>query len=441
MIKSFEEANKFLLEKLPMFSRVGAVAVKKGLDNIIRLCDYLDNPQQKFKTIHIAGSNGKGSVSHILASVLQTCGYKTALYTSPHLIDIRERFRINGNIVSEQWLVDFLNQNMPIINEVNPSYFELNVAMAFQAFAEQNVDVAVIETGLGGRLDSTNIIHPVLSVITNISLEHTDMLGNSLEEIAKEKAGIIKNNTPVVIGETQTETEQVFFIDALNKNAPIIFADTIWDIVRTQTEKHYQHLTILNKTNLKMYKVITDLVGDYQIHNIKTVLAACHKLIDNGWVINMQQITEALSKVKTITGLSGRWELVAEKPDIILDVAHNPAGLAYLSQNINHYEQKGKWHIILGFVKDKNVAGALQYFPEDAIYYFTQAQVPRALPVAALMQIAQDKNLNGNRFDTVIQAVKCAMDNCAQENTILITGSFFIVGEAKAYLQNLQKHI
>ncbi len=430
MIKSFEEANNFLLEKLPMFSRIGDAAIKKGLGNITLLCEHLDNPQQKFKTIHIAGSNGKGSVSHILASALQTCNYKTGLYTSPHLVDIRERFRINGAMVSEQWLIDFLNNNLSIIEEIKPSYFELNVAMAFQAFADNNVDIAVIETGLGGRLDSTNIIIPEVSVITNISLEHTDILGDTLEAIAKEKAGIIKPNTPVVIGETQSETEQVFFLEAHNKNAPIVFADTIWDVVKTKTEKHHQHLTVINKTDLSMYKVITDLIGDYQIHNIKTALAACRILISKGWNITMQQIIESLSKVKSTTRLRGRWELVSEQPDIILDVAHNPAGLAYLKQNLNLQNNKGKLHIILGFVKDKDVQSALAHFPKDAQFYFTQAQIPRALPVNDLAAKANALGISGKIFGTVKQAVDNVFSIAQKEDTILITGSFFIVGEA-----------
>jgi dihydrofolate synthase/folylpolyglutamate synthase len=444
-MNSYTEAVAFLMQRLPMFSRVGNEAIKKGLRNITALCTALGEPQTKFPSIHIAGTNGKGSTSHLIASALQHSGYKVGLYTSPHLVDLRERVRINGIPVSEAFVTDFVNRTKHLIESIGPSYFELNVAMAFTAFAEQAVDVAVIETGLGGRLDSTNIILPILSVITNIGLDHTQILGDTLGEIAVEKAGIIKEKVPVVIGETQPETEQVFFLAALQKQATVLYADSIWDMVRTGQDKDYQYFKLIHKGEQSIYNIKTDLLGNYQAHNIKTALAACELLIQQGWGLTRPAILESFECVKSATGLRGRWELVQQGPDIILDVAHNPSGMAYLVDNIRSARVAAtenpalpKLFIVCGFVKDKDVVSALEFFPKDAAYFFTQANVPRALPVSELQAAADTVGLKGESFTNVKEAVAAAKSAAGPQDTILVTGSFFIVGEA---IMALEEHV
>lgn len=438
---TYNNTLDFLNEQLPMFSKQGQDAIKKGLDNIIKICEFLDNPQLRFPSVHIAGTNGKGSTSHMIAGALQQAGYKTGLYTSPHLIDLRERVRINGLPVSEQFVIDFVEKTKPLIAQIQPSYFELNVAMAFVAFAEEKVDIAVIETGLGGRLDSTNIIMPVLSVITNIGLDHTQILGDTLPLIAAEKAGIIKEKIPVVVGEAHPETEQVFFLNALSKNTVVIYADSLWELVKVNQDAHFQYFKAIHKAEQKMYDLKTDLMGNFQVHNIKTVLTASTLLYNMGWELSLDKVLASLSHVKKSTGLRGRWEYYQQQPTIILDVAHNPDGLEYLKDNLNTvaHGEKGNLHIVCGFVKDKDVSGALSYFPKDAVYYFTQANVPRALPAADLAQIGNDLGLTGKSYKTVEDAIIEFSLKVQEEDTVLITGSFFIVGEALAYLDG-EKH-
>lgn len=433
---TYNDTLNFLNEQLPMFSRQGQDAIKKGLDNIVKICEFLGNPQSKFPSVHIAGTNGKGSTSHMIAGALQQAGYKTGLYTSPHLIDLRERVRINGLPVSEQFVIDFVEKTKPLVAQIQPSYFELNVAMAFAAFAAEKVDIAVIETGLGGRLDSTNIIMPILSVITNIGLDHTQILGDTLPLIAAEKAGIIKEKIPVVVGEAHVETEQVFFLNALAKNTVVIYADSLWELVKVNQDAHFQYFKAIHKAEQKMYDLKTDLMGNFQVHNIKTVLTASTLLYNMGWDLSLDKVLASLAHVKKSTGLRGRWEYYQQQPAIILDVAHNPDGLEYLKDNLNTVSQKekGRLHIVCGFVKDKDVQAALSYFPKDALYYFTQANVPRALPASELAQIGSDLGLEGKSFKTVEDAVIEFSLKVREEDTVLITGSFFIVGEALAYL-------
>jgi dihydrofolate synthase/folylpolyglutamate synthase len=423
-----------------MFSKVGQSAIKKGLDNIIKLCEALGNPQLRFPTIHIAGTNGKGSTSHMIAGALQQAGYRTGLYTSPHLVDLRERVRINGVPVSEQFVIDFVAQTKQLVKEIEPSYFELNVAMAFLAFAEEKVDVAVIETGLGGRLDSTNIILPVLSVITNIGLDHTQILGDTRALIAEEKAGIIKEKVPVVIGETHPETEQVFFLNALSKQATVLFADSIWEMVRTGQDMDFQHYKAIHKGEQKMYDLKTDLMGDFQMHNIKTVLTACAVLQQLGWNLPFETVVESLAAVKQNTGLRGRWEIMQRNPFIIFDVAHNPDGMEYLKGNLDNLKQLNNstatLHVVCGFVSDKDVRTAFSYFPKDASYYFTQANVPRAMPYEELYSIGKEMLLNGSAYETVKDALAAARSNAGTNDIILVTGSFFIVGEAIAVMED-----
>ncbi len=426
---SYDETLNYLYERLPMFSRIGKAALKPDLTNTLKLCAALDNPQHKFKSIHIAGTNGKGSVSHALASVLQQAGYKTGLYTSPHLVDFRERIRINGQMVSREWVTTFVARIRGVIEEINPSFFEITVAMAFACFAEEGVDIAVIETGLGGRLDSTNIITPVLSIITNISYDHKDLLGNTLAEIATEKAGIMKAGVPTVIGEQREETERVFFEQSVHRQSVLHYAQALWGMVRVKADTYHQYYKAVNNARLEMYDLKTDLTGNYQQHNIKIVLTAVELLSHQGYKTSIHQAIAALSHVKSLTGLRGRWEVLRAQPLTICDVGHNPAGIAEITEQLCSITATQK-HIILGFVKDKDVSEALQLLPAEAIYYFTNAQIERALPAAELQAAAANAGLNGAAYATVADAVNAANNAMQESDVLLITGSFFIAGEA-----------
>ena len=432
---AYQDALNYLYERLPMFSRIGKDALKRDLANIRSLCELLNHPQDRFKSIHIAGTNGKGSTSHMLAAVLQEAGYKTGLYTSPHLVDFRERIRINGEPVSQGWVVDFITKNKVAVEKIEPSFFEITVAMAFEAFAEADVDIAIIETGLGGRLDSTNIIHPVLSVITNISYDHKDVLGNTLREIATEKAGIIKERVPVLIGEVHSETERIFFETALHQQSTVYYAQALWDMVKIKQDAHFQYYKAVHKAHREMYDLKVDLHGDYQKHNIKTVLAATEILTaSQGMNLSLAKAIAALSNVRAITGLRGRYELLGDNPVVIADVAHNPAGISHVMEQWNNVNAEQK-HIVLGFVKDKDVAEALSLLPKDAVYHFCQAQIPRALPSNDLFKFAEDFGLSGYVYESVADAVKAAKEMMTDKDAMLITGSFFIVGEAIEFLE------
>lgn len=431
---AYQRTIDYLYEQLPMFSRQGAAAIKKDLTNTIKLCEALNNPHTKFKSIHIAGTNGKGSTSHMLAAILQQAGYTVGLYTSPHLVDFRERIRINGTPIGKEWVVDFVEKNKKLIETVEPSFFEITVAMAFTAFSEQEVDFAVIETGLGGRLDSTNVIEPLLSIITNISYDHTNLLGNTLAEIAFEKAGIIKPKVPVVIGEQQAATERVFFEQAVHKQSTIYYADAMWDLVRVKQDPSYQYFKAIHRARREMVDLQSDLKGNYQSHNIKTVLAAIDVLGANyALSVTPAHISMALSKVKKLTGLRGRWDILHQQPLIVADVAHNPAGI---KEVVSQWEQVNatEKHIVLGFVKDKDIPEVLRLLPDNNTYYFCQAQIPRALGMNELKQQANEAGLQGKVYPTVADAVKAARDAAGNNGAVLVTGSFFIVGEALEYL-------
>lgn len=432
---TYQQTLEYLYERLPMFSRIGKAALKPDLSNTLKLCKGLNNPENNFKSIHIAGTNGKGSVSHSLAAILQHAGYKTGLYTSPHLVDFRERIRINGQPVSEQWVIDFVTQHKQLIEEIQPSFFEITVIMAFQAFAEAGVDIAVIETGLGGRLDSTNVITPLLSIITNISYDHKDLLGNTLAEIAAEKAGIIKPGIPVVIGEQHDETERVFFEHSALKKSPLYYAQSLWGMVRVKQDLHYQYYKAVHHAKREMLDVKTDLLGNYQQHNIKTVLTSVELLASLGLDLTLGDSIDALSAVKKTTGLRGRWELLQEQPIVICDVAHNPAGMTEVVTQLNTLAQNSaiRKNIVLGFVKDKDVTEALSLLPKDATYYFCNADMPRALPAAELMAMAHNAGLQGNSYSSVHEAVIAAKQQMNSTDVLLITGSFFIVGEAMTH--------
>jgi dihydrofolate synthase/folylpolyglutamate synthase len=412
-----------------MFSRVGSAAIKKDLTNTLLICQHLDNPQTKFKSIHVAGTNGKGSVSHMLAAIFQTAGYKTGLYTSPHLYDFRERIKLNGAMVPEDFVITFVEKVKPLIESIEPSFFEITVAMAFEFFAEEKIDIAIIETGLGGRLDSTNIITPELAVITNIGYDHMNILGNSLKEIAAEKAGIIKQNIPVVIGEYLKETKPVFDEKAKEKNAPVYYAQHyLTDILHSLTRDHLQ--IIYERMDRLAVKVKTDLQGIYQVDNVRTVLTALQMLNKNNWEISPNDISNGLKNVKALTGLHGRWEVIQTTPTVVLEVAHNENGIKQMLKHIDQLSYHNL-HIILGMVKDKEINNILGLLPKNVGYYFTEAHIPRALDGQQLQTEAKRFGLEGKFFDDVNTALKDALSKASPDDLIIICGSIFLVAEVK----------
>lgn len=425
---TYQQTVDYLFSMLPMFSRIGAAAIKEDLTNTISLCNALGNPQHSFRSIHIAGTNGKGSTSHMLAAILQKAGYKTGLYTSPHLRDFRERIKVNGKMCEQDFVVDFVQKVKPLITKIEPSFFEITVAMAFEYFAQQKINIAVIETGLGGRLDSTNIIIPELSIITNIGWDHMQLLGDSLEKIAGEKAGIIKKNIPVVIGETNESTKQVFIRTAAEKTAPIIFADDQKYIDTFNYEAGYLNITIDDRKKNEKPSYQLDLNGIYQRKNLLTVLEAIHQLQLLGWNISSEHTHEALMQVKKLTGLHGRWETVHHNPRIILDVAHNVDGILQLIEQLE-FETYNHLHIIIGMVKDKDVTQVLKLLPHHANYHFTKAQIPRAMDEAELSKKAEEVGLKGKCYPEVNIAIKEILTHTKDDDLILICGSVFLVAE------------
>lgn len=418
----------YLFTRLPMFSRVGAAAIKKDLHNTILLCEALGNPQQTFKTVHVAGTNGKGSVSHMLAAILQTAGYKTGLYTSPHLHDFRERMKVNGEMISEAFVIDFTERIRPLIEEIEPSFFEITVAMAFEYFAKEKVDIAIVEVGLGGRLDSTNIITPELSVITNIGWDHMNLLGDTLEKIAAEKAGIIKPGIPVVIGEVIPATKKVFEEKAQAQHAKLHVAQLEFQLLSSQYQPELLLVDVEETETGNHLHYQLDLPGIYQAKNILTVLAAVRQLQKKNWMIKEEQLQTALFQTKKINGLHGRWELIHHHPALVLDVGHNEDGMrqvtAQLAQtSYNHL------HIIIGMVKDKEISNVLSLLPTEALYYFTSAHIPRALPAVELQAKAAVFNLSGEIYNDVNTAINKALAKAAADDLILVCGSVFLVGE------------
>lgn len=403
---TYEECLDWLFKQLPMYQNKGGAAFKKDLTNIRLLSDYLGNPHQDFESIHVAGTNGKGSVSHMLASILQKEGCKVGLHTSPHLKDFRERIKINGNPIAEQTVVDFMAQHKAFFETHQLSFFEMTVGLAFYEFAQQKVDIAIIEVGLGGRLDSTNIISPLLSVITNIGFDHTQFLGKRRDQIAREKAGIIKPETPVVVGEKHRETEEVFKDIAERQKAPLTFAEDL--ILPTFT---------------------SDLKGIYQQKNIKTTLAACQALKEQcGLNISKTSIEEGLHSVVKHTGFFGRWQTLQEKPKVIVDTGHNKEGLTYVLAQLadETYEQL---HIVLGFVKEKEIDEILALFPKEAQYYFCQLQIERSMDVQFLSDAAIAQNLKGEVYLSVKQALMSAKEKANETDLIFVGGSTFTVAE------------
>lgn len=426
---TYEETLAYLYQQLPMFSRTGAAAYKKDLHNIRALCEVLGNPQDKLKCIHIAGTNGKGSTSHMLASVLQQAGYKTGLYTSPHIQDFGERIRIDGSMIKEHFVIEFTERMKEICTEIQPSFFEVTVAMAFEYFAQERVDFVVLETGLGGRLDSTNIVKPILSVITNIGFDHMDLLGDSLAAIASEKAGIIKKDVPVVIGESNNETRPIFITTANEKHAPLTFAEEEYIIEYIADEGGILLCNIKNIQSGIVEKLRLDLVGLYQSKNARTVLCTVDELRKLGLQIPEAALHSGMENVKAITGLRGRWDVIQRKPTVIIDAAHNRDGIAQVIDQLNGRYDTANLHFVIGFVKDKNPATLLELFPPEAKYYFTNAHSPRALPHAELKTIANEKGLRGESFDDINEALQNAISNAAEDDVIMVCGSFYILGE------------
>lgn len=413
---NYQETLTYLYEQVPMFQRVGGSAYKEGLDNTWTLDAHFGHPHQSFRTIHVAGTNGKGSVSHTLAAVLQSAGYKTGLYTSPHLVDFRERIRINGTPISKEYVIDFVERERSFFEPLHPSFFELATAMAFRYFADEQVDVAVIEVGLGGRLDCTNIIKPDLSIITNISFDHVQFLGDTLAKIATEKAGIIKPHTPVVIGETTPETKPVFLAKAAEVDAPIFFAEE-------NDREDYPGVEY-------------ELKGIYQEKNKHTLFTALPLLKEAGYHIYEETVREGFAHVVELTGLMGRWQKLHDHPTLVCDTGHNVGGIKYVAEQLKQ-QPCHELQIIIGMVNDKDISGVLALLPKKATYYFTQASVKRALPAEELYKLATEAGLRGDAYPDVKSAVEAALQKSLPEDFIFVGGSNFIVAdllESKVFL-------
>ncbi len=423
---TYEESIDYLFNAAPLFQNVGAGAYKEGLSNTHALDAHFGHPHYQFRTIHVAGTNGKGSVSHTLAAILQSCGLRVGLYTSPHLVDFRERIRVNGEMIPKEEVVRFVEEERSFFEPLYPSFFELATALAFRYFAEQHVDVAVVEVGLGGRLDCTNIITPEVSVITNISFDHIQFLGNTLEAIASEKAGIIKEGIPVVIGETNGHdgVRQVFASTSASLDAPIVFADE-QDEITSATR---------NADGLMQYNTRTfgalqgELAGDCQLANMRTILEAVKTLRQQGFAMADEAVRQGVMHVCELTGLMGRWQTLHQHPCVVCDTGHNVGGWEYLSQQLRNAPHK-RLHIIIGMVSDKDINHVLAMLPTDATYYFTQASVQRAMPVERFAELAASHGLQGSSYPTVAQAYQAALANAEADDLVFVGGSSFIVAD------------
>jgi dihydrofolate synthase/folylpolyglutamate synthase len=427
-MRTYSETLDYLYEQLPMFHRIGAAAYKADLDNTHRIAELLDHPENKFRSVHIAGTNGKGSTSHMIASVLQSAGYKTGLYTSPHLKDFRERIRINGFKISEQTVVDFVNQYSKEFEKIKPSFFEWTVGLAFDYFANQKVDIAIIETGLGGRLDSTNIITPLVSVITNIGLDHTQLLGDTLKKIAAEKAGIIKQGVPVVIGEYNDDTARVFIERARETSSEMFFADEFLSVMKNPPYNGLANYTIYEEKELLYDFLQLDLEGNYQLKNVLTAVQTLQLLKKSGISLLDRYIREGLNKVKSQTGLMGRWQTISKSPLTICDVGHNEDGIREVVQQLEGTPHK-RLHIVFGAVNDKDITAMLRLLPKDADYYFCRADIPRAMDATELAKKAAEAGLKGKSFFTVAEALHAAQNAAGNDDLIFIGGSTFVVAE------------
>jgi dihydrofolate synthase/folylpolyglutamate synthase len=423
---NYQQTLDYLYQQLPMFHRVGAAAFKKDLTNTLALCAAMNNPHHQFKTVHIGGTNGKGSTSHVLAAALHEAGYKVGLYTSPHYKDFRERIKINGIYISKKYIIDFVTKYQSLFQAVQPSFFEMTVALAFDYFASQKIDIAIIEVGLGGRLDSTNVILPELSVITNISFDHVNMLGDTLPQIAFEKAGIIKQNTPVIIGERQAESDVVFIKKATEMNAPITFADAIYSV-----DNQADGFAYAKKNGQPFGRFSLDGGlgrGTYQAKNLATILAAADKLNELGWVLEKEHVASALQDLYGKIRFMGRWQKLSENPLTIADSGHNEAGVNHAVAQLNTLTYK-RLHLVTGFVNDKDVSKILSLYPTEATYYFAKANIPRGLDAKILQAEAKEKKLHGKSYSSVKNAFKAAKRNADADDLILVLGSIFVVAE------------
>jgi len=424
---TYKQTLDYLFSQLPMYQRQGALAMKKNLYNIKYLCNELDNPEQKFPSIHIAGTNGKGTSSHILSSLLQQKGFTVGLYTSPHYKDFRERIKINAEYITEQKVIDFTKDIKDRIHDITPSFFEISVAMAFDYFAKQEVDIAIVETGLGGRLDSTNVILPKLSVITNIGYDHMNMLGDTLLEIAGEKAGIIKQTIPVVIGEYQESVQDVFMKTAKQKKSPLFFSRDICQVrlLATDSIQSTYHVTIYDELK---FEVSIPLNGPFQTHNIQTAIASYVTFLGSKSRLDETQIAQGLTDIIKNTKYQGRWQIQSEEPLVILDSAHNIDGINYITKELDKLNKP--LHLVLGFVRDKNWKELLAKFPKHSQYYFCTPRIPRGLPTSELQVFALDQKLEAKLFESVSEAKRTAIENAANDECVFIGGSTFVVAEA-----------
>ena len=428
---TYAETLDYLFNALPMFQRVGASAYKADLTNTLSLCGHLGNPQETFKTIHVAGTNGKGSTSHALASVFQAAGYKTGLYTSPHLKSFTERIRIDGKEITEEDVVEFVANNRAFLDELQPSFFEMTVGMAFWYFAKESVDIAVIEVGMGGRLDSTNVIHPELCVITTIGYDHTQFLGNTLPLIAGEKAGIIKQGVPVVISQTQKETQAVFSEQAAAKQAAIVFADQVWEVTKLPES---ENPSIQQLANFKVrssdgeFNLKFGLNGDYQRFNLPGILEAVKLLRNQGWDLSDKALQVGLESISEQTGLKGRWQLLQVNPIILADTGHNEAGIGEVVNQLKKYSYSKLW-MVIGMVNDKDISKVLDLLPKEANYIFCQASIPRAMDAHELARKGNEKGLIGQVIPTVSEALEFARKNASPDDLIFVGGSTFVVAE------------
>lgn len=425
---TYQETLDFLFSQLPMYQRQGAPAFKKDLTNTLALCEMLDNPHQKFKSIHIAGTNGKGSVSHMLASVFQSAGYKTGLYTSPHLRDFRERIKINGELIPEQSVIEFVENHRSDFESIKPSFFEMTVALAFDHFAKNEVDIAIIETGLGGRLDSTNVVTPELSVITNIGYDHQQFLGGTLPEIAGEKAGIIKPNVPAVVGEFQQKVAEVFEGKARKTNSRLRFANREWETRKQvlEDDRLEMHLRHYDGPELE---VVSELSGPHQAKNLITTLEVVRTLSDAGWNLTREHFKTGINSVVQKTGLLGRWQVLQRDPLVIADTAHNREGLEPNLKRLLSNRKPEQLHFVWGMVNDKDVWKTLEMLPKESNYYLCKPDVPRGLDMEILRKAADDTELNNASFSSVLNALEAAKREAEQDDIVYVGGSTFVVAE------------
>lgn len=436
---TYEETIQYLFNSAPLFQHVGGAAYKEGLSTTHILDAHFNHPHNQYKTIHIAGTNGKGSCAHTIAAILQHTGLKVGLYTSPHLVDFRERIRINGEMMPQQYVIDFVEEERSFFEPLHPSFFELTTALAFKYFAEQHVDVAVIEVGLGGRLDCTNIISPILSVITNISFDHTQFLGNTLAQIASEKAGIIKHKVPVIIGECNAETRSVFEHKAHEVEAPILFAEDNKEVLSSEFSDLYGH-KLRHYTTRSFGDIYGELTGECQIKNANTILCALHSL-SKIFSVTHEDITYAFEHVCEMTGLRGRWQILQEHPTIICDTGHNTGGWQYLAHQLAQIATSGnKLHIVFGMASDKDIERVMSTLPHEACYYWTKASVKRATSEQTIANIATKYDLHGKTYSNVARAYEAAINNASTNDYIYVGGSSFIVADLLRYKQTALPH-